>query len=462
MMERNKSFHILVADDEEEYQTVFSMILSEHGYDVVTCANGEDALRILCSQEINLIMTDLKMPGMSGLELIQRAKEYDRDVEIMVITAFGSIESAVQAMKFGANGYFVKSSDPPETLLADVARIAKIKRLQTSNEILRQQRPSPQIFLNTKNKQFEEILDNCEKAASTGINILLLGESGVGKEVIANYIHSKSERSDNHLIAVNCQVFSDGTIESELFGHEKGSFTGAVGKRIGRFEEANFGTLFLDEIGDLPIPTQGKLLRTLERRAIERVGSNKSIDLNIRLISATNKDLNEEIRQGRFREDLLYRINALTITIPPLRERKEDLPGLIDFFLQGIERDQKKKITRIDDEVTRFLLNYDYPGNVRELKNILERLAALSEGGRLRAKDIQFQLVVHPQNVCSDAPLSEVPLRDARAKFESSYIQNILDHHNGSAAESAQVLGITRRQLWNKISEYGLKTTPRR
>ena len=459
-MEMNKSFHILVVDDEVEYQTVFSMILSEQGYRVFTCSSGEEALQIISRREIHLIMTDLKMPGMNGLELIRRAKECDSEIEIIVITAFGSIESAVQAMKYGASGYFVKSSDPPESLLADVARIAKIRRLQASNEILRQQNP-PEVFLHTQNRRFAEVLDICKKTASAGINVLLLGESGVGKEVVANYIHSQSQRREQHFIAVNCQVFSDGTIESELFGHEKGSFTGAVGKRIGRFEEANFGTLFLDEIGDLPMSTQGKLLRALERKSIERVGSNRSIQLDIRLISATNKDLREEIRQGRFREDLLYRINALAVTIPPLRERKEDLPALTQFFLKHIEGDQKKKIHHIDENVMDFLLKYNYPGNVRELKNILERLVALSDGGRLSGKDLHFQLAPDQQGA-SPAVFSEQPLRQARAEFEASYIQNVLDRHRGNVPQAAQILGITRRQLRNKITDYHLRTASRK
>lgn len=455
----NKGFHILVVDDEPEYQTVFSMILSEHGYDVTTCSGGEEALRLIGRSEINLIMTDLKMPGMSGLELIRRVKEAAGDIEILVMTAFGSIESAVQAMKLGASGYFVKSSDPPESLLADVARIAKIQRLQAANEILRHQSPMPEMFLDTRSPRFAEVLDVCRKAADTGISVLLLGESGVGKEVVANYIHRLSRRREHHFIPVNCQVFSEGMIESELFGHEKGSFTGAVGRRIGRFEEADFGTLFLDEIGDLPMPTQSKLLRALESRSIERVGSSQPIELDIRLISATNKNLQEEIARGCFREDLLYRINALTITIPPLRERKEDLPALIPFFLSRIEQDQKKKIHEVEEDVMAFLLEYNYPGNVRELKNILERLVALSDGGRIHSGEMVLQsAAAAPQ--AAFQPFQEQPLRAARAAFEADYLQKVLDKYEGNAAASARALEITRRQLWNKISDYGLRTSP--
>lgn len=452
----NKDFNILVVDDEVEYQRVFSLILSRNGFNVLTCSDGESALEVLSENEIDLVMTDLKMPGMDGITLIQKVKEIYPRIEIMIVTAYGSIESAVQAMKYGATGYFIKSSDP-DGLLMDINRMVRIKTLEKSNKILMQQQTNMDLFIDTKTPVFQKALDLCEKAAASGINVLLLGESGVGKEVFANYIHRLSSRRSHHLIPVNCQVFGVGTIESELFGHEKGSFTGAVGRRIGRFEEANHGTLFLDEIGDLPMDIQGKLLRILETRTIERVGSNRPIDLDIRLICATNKDLKKEIEEGRFREDLLYRINTLTITIPPLRDRKADLPGLIDFFLQRICEDQKKRILSIEPETMNWLMEYDYPGNVRELRNILERMVALSDKDVLcgQFSDI-FSSPCQPQTKEAGQTAGEsfLGLRQARAQFEKEYIEKVLSMTGGNVTEAADILKITKRQLWNKISEY--------
>ena len=456
-------FNILVVDDEIEYQRVFSLILSRKGYKVMTCSDGQTALQLLSSNEIDLVMTDMRMPGMDGITLIQKVKEAYPSMEIMVMTAFGSIESAVQAMKYGATGYFIKSSDP-ESLLLDLSRMAKIKKLEKSNKILQaQQNEDNDIFLDSRNPAFLQALETCQKAAVSGINVLLLGESGVGKEIFANYIHRLSDRRNHHLIPVNCQVFGEGTVESELFGHEKGSFTGAVGRRIGRFEEANHGTLFLDEIGDLPMGFQGKLLRTLETRTIERVGSNHPIELDLRLICATNKDLTREIAEGRFREDLLYRINTLTIHIPPLRQRKEDLPGLIHYFLRKICLEQKKNIHSVSEETMDALLSYDYPGNVRELRNILERMVALSEGPVLQGSFPYAPSSPAQTPFSADIPMADdmtlISLRDARAQFEKSYIEQALKHTNGNVTEAADILQITKRQLWNKISEYGIQRT---
>jgi len=452
-MANSKGYKILIVDDESEYLKVFSYILNSHGYGVITSPSAEAALADFTDNEVDLVMTDLKMPGMDGLELIKQLKIINPDINIMVITAFGTIESAVQAMKYGASGYFIKGSDP-ESLIVEIDKLYKIKELQLSNNILKQNAPDGSAFLSTKSAIFSEVLNTCEKAAKADISVLLLGESGVGKEVMAKFIHKLSSRKDNHFIPVNCQAFADGMIESELFGHEKGAFTGALEKRTGRFEEANKGTLFLDEIGDLSPNTQSKLLRALESRTIERVGSNKTIELDIRLVSATNKSLQTEIEQGRFREDLLYRINTLEITIPPLRQRKEDLPSLIDFFISIIEKDQKKKILSIDNETMEYLLSYDYPGNIRELKNIIERLVALSENGIIKGKRIGMSAASSTTVRSEDENAFIDSLRYARAEFEKQYIEQVLKNCDGDVTAAADVLKITKRQLWNKISEY--------
>lgn len=451
----NKSYKILIVDDEIEYQRVFSFLLKRNGYTTTTCSSGKEALEILKKQEIDLVMTDLKMPQMDGVELVKAIKKDYEDIDVLIITAYGSIESAVEAMQYGAAGYSIKNSNP-ETLMADVDRIAKIKILEREKKILIEHSRTPEdFFLKSSNQEMNNILETCRQVAESNINVLILGESGVGKEVIARYIHSLSDRNQNMFIPVNCQVFSEGTLESELFGHEKGAFTGASEKRIGRFEAANHGTLFLDEIGDIPLYLQGKLLRAIENKEIERVGSNKPIELDIRLISATNKKLDKAIVDGSFREDLLYRINTLTIVVPPLRERKEDIPDLVDFFLRRIEKEQKKKILQIEPLTLDFLYNYDYPGNIRELKNLLERMVALSEDGILRSRNIVMNNSNAKNNGASNKEV--LPLRTARGIFEKEHIERALEITNGNVAQAAEMLQITKRQLWNKISEYDIK-----
>lgn len=456
-----KNYRILIVDDEIEYQRVFAYMLQKNGYSVLTCSGGKEALELLAKNEIDLVMTDLKMPDMDGIELIRQVKLAYEDMDIMIVTAFGSIESAVDAMKYGATGYSIKNSEP-EALLLDIDRMSKIRILERENRILSQQTISgSDMFLQSENPHFKEILETCKQVAASDINILILGESGVGKEVISRYIHNLSTRKEKHFIPVNCQVFAEGMLESELFGHEKGAFTGALGKRIGRFEEANQGTLFLDEIGDIPLSLQGKLLRVLESKEIERVGSNKSIELDIRLISATNKNLDRAIAQGTFREDLLYRINTLTLTVPPLRERKEDLPMLVDYFVRRIEKEQKKKIVEIEPCTLDFLYQYDYPGNVRELKNLLERMVALSEDGVLRSRGFSLPRLEETEPAEPEAeekPAGPVlPLRKARGMFEKEHIEKALRAADGNVAAAAVLLEITKRQLWNKIAEYDIR-----
>lgn len=451
------NYKILIVDDEIEYQRVFSYLLKRHGYDVMTASGAREALNLLDKSEIDLVMTDLKMPDMDGLELVKEVKARHEDVNIMVITAYGSIESAVEAMKYGACGYSIKNSEP-EVFLADIDRLAKIKMLEKENRILSEQHSlDSDVFLKSKSPAYRDLLETCRQIADSDINVLLLGESGVGKEVAARYIHNLSSRRDKHFVPVNCQVFANGTLESELFGHEKGAFTGASEKRIGRFEAADHGTIFLDEIGDIPLSLQGKLLRVLENKTIERVGSNKPIALDMRLVSATNKDLDELISQGTFREDLLYRINTITVTVPPLRRRKEDLPDMIDFFVRKIEKEQKKKILDIEPLTLNFLYEYDYPGNIRELKNLLERMVALSDDGILRSRGFAKSPSAPAEAGAAQEPCRVLPLRAARGIFEKEHIENALAATGGNVAAAAKLLDITKRQLWNKIAEYKIQ-----
>ncbi|MEN1761594.1 sigma-54 dependent transcriptional regulator [Anoxynatronum sibiricum] len=452
-------YKILIVDDEVEYQHVLSLILSDVGYKTATCSNGQDALNYMEEQAVNLVITDLKMPVMDGMTLIREIKKKHPAVDVIVMTAFGSIESAVDAIKYGAVDYYVKSGDMDD-LVIKVNRLAKLNRLEFKNTVLLKNQNDQSFFLESLSPLYLHLLELCQRAADTGISILLLGESGVGKEVIANYIHRLSSRQHEPFVPINCQVFPEGVIDSELFGHEKGSFTGAIDCRAGKFEQANLGTLFMDEIGDLPLSTQGKLLRAIESRKIQRLGSNKSLSLDIRFISATNKHLNQLIAEGTFREDLLHRINTLTLTIPPLRERKEDLPSLIQFFIQKIEQEQKKKVSHVDQNVMDFLLSYDYPGNIRELKNIIERMIALSKDGRLTSSEI---LLPAGNSCASPVQQDDIlhPLKEARAFFEKNYIRKALERHGGNVAKTSKTLDISTRQLWNKLNQYHLHENTR-
>lgn len=452
-MNERKGFKILIVDDEVEYQNVLRLILSDLGYSIITYSNGKEAMDYIEKNIIDLVITDIKMPVMDGFQLIQKIREKTAAIDIIVLTAYGSIEGAVDAIKLGAKDYFVKSNDMDE-LVMKVDRLAKLNRLERKSYYLLSHQNGSEFHMNSKNKEYAYLLEMCKRAAESGISILLYGESGVGKEVVANYIHRLSNRNKEPFVPINCQAFPEGVIESELFGHEKGAFTGATGGRIGKFEQANFGTLFLDEIGDLPMATQGKLLRAIESRRIERLGSNKSIDLDVRFVCATNKDLSKEILEGRFREDLYYRINSLILEIPPLRKRREDLPSLIEFFVRKIEADQKKKISHIEEDVMAYLLNYTYPGNIRELKNIIERMITLCKDGVVTIHDMLMP--IDCPGIETIKQVQGKTLKRARECFEKDFIIEALSNNNGNVTKSAGELDISTRQLWNKINQFGI------
>lgn len=443
----NSQFKILVVDDEVEYQEVYKMILEDEGYIVETTFSGEEALKRLYEDYFNLVLVDLVMEGMNGIELLKRIKKRYKETEVIIVTGYGSIESAVDAIKQGAFSYFIKGHDPEELIL-EIKKIKSLFQLKFENKTLKEESKRNNHLIETKNREFKEVLDIAKKAAKSDASIFITGESGVGKEIMARHIHDLSNRKGK-IVPVNCLALSENILESELFGHEKGSFTGAIEKRIGRFEEANGGTLFLDEIGEIPISIQTKLLRALDTKTIERIGSNRPIKVNLRFITATNKDISEAIREGNFREDLYFRINTIPIRVPSLRERPEDIPMFIDFFLNKYEKETKKKIIKIEDEVIDFLLNYDYPGNIRELKNIIERSIVLSEDGIIR--DMYFS---KHHEMARDSSLS---LKEYRELLEKDYIEKVLLKYNFNKDLTAKILGISKRQLYNKISEYNIK-----
>lgn len=445
-------FKILIVDDDADYRETYKMLLSKKGYNIETAASAEDALQKLDKEYFPLIISDIMMPGIGGINFIKEVKAlYDKNVELIMVTGYGSIETAVQTMKMGAFGYFIKSHNPEELIL-EIEKVHKIFSLQNINKINKNNEKNKYIFT-SKNNEMQNVYELVNRVAMSNSNVLITGESGVGKEIIAQMIHEKSIRANMPFIPINCQYFSTGLIESELFGHEKGSFTGASSRRIGHLEEANGGTIFLDEIGDMDENTQVKLLRVLETKQIERIGSNKLISVDFRLVTATNKDLSKAVADGKFREDLYYRINTIVIKVPPLRSRKEDIEDLIFFFINRFNMEMGKKIKVIEEETKYNLLNYSYPGNIRELKNIIERLVVMSNDGIIKDELFNANKVTNTL----DEKVIITTYKQAKQNFEKRYIINVLKNCNNNITHAATLMEISRRQLFNKIIEYDLK-----
>ena len=456
---------ILVVDDEPDYCEVLRMILLEEQYRVTTCSNGKEALKILEKDDYDLVVTDLMMPDMNGDELLHEIKKTKPSTEVIIMTAYGTIEKAVATMKEGAYTYITKGS-APEELIFEIKRLSNTKQMQIENALLRKQTYGKGYMLESKDSAFAKVLALAERAAASDSNILIFGESGSGKEVLATYIHNYSKRKAKNFLELNCQALSESILESELFGHERGAFTGAMQKRIGLFEGAQNGTLFLDEIGGITPNLQGKLLKTIENKQIYRLGNNTPIDVDFRLISATNRNLYNDMKDGQFRSDLFYRISTIVLEIPPLRERKEDIPLFIDYFMEKYQNESNKRITSMSKGVENFLLSYTYPGNVRELKNIIERLVVLSENGYVGEDclppEVQGSIPGQPSELRinpsrSNDMISEPSLRDLRKELEKEYIERLLGRYPQDLDRVAVILDITRRQLFNKLVEYDLK-----
>lgn len=451
-------FTILVVDDEPDYCNVLKMILSGKGYKVDTCGNGKEAVQKLGKRSFDLVVTDLCMPVMDGRQLLEEIKQREYDTEVIMLTAHGTIEQAVDAMKAGAWTYVTKGHDPEE-LLMEIRKIQDTRKMRRENAILKE-KAGKTFMLESKNKKYRQMLELAERAAQSDSNILILGESGAGKEVLASFIHEKSMRKNSNFMELNCQALSESILESELFGHEKGSFTGADKRRIGLFEASNGGTLFLDEIGGVSINLQAKLLKAIENKQIYRLGSSTPINVDFRLITATNHNLRQDMCDGCFRDDLFYRISTIVLELPPLRERPEDIPLFIDYFFIKYQKEMKKVIHQIEPEVQRLLTGYHYPGNVRELKNIIERLVVLSEKGEILADYLPSDVASNQNLPAFTVPVEmdyTVSLKQYRSKVEKEYIQGLLAQHPKDMNKVAEILDISRRQLFNKLVEYDLK-----
>ncbi len=447
---------ILIVDDEPEHAETMAETLERVGYDCRAVSDGEEAKGILQdSGEFDLVLTDLVMHDVSGLELLRAAKAQDPSIEVLVITGHGSIESAVEAMREGATAYLQKPINIEE-LRAVVERSAEKRLLSRKNLELHRQLD--------KKFGFEGIIGNSEKMQSifdvlgqisrTSATVLVLGESGTGKELIAKSLHNNSPRRLGNFVALNCAALSEGILESELFGHEKGSFTGALSRKIGRIEHADHGTLFLDEVGDMPRATQVKLLRVIEEREIYRVGSNTPIPVDVRLVAATNRNLEANVADGSFREDLYYRLKVVTIELPPLRERQADIPLLIEEFIREYSKTHQRPIERMTPEARRVLQDYRWPGNVRELRNCLENMVVIDRDGTLDVDDIPVNIsrAEPPKSGDSSTSLAGRPLAD----IERDAIAVTLQLVDGNRERAAKMLGIGERTLYRKIKEYEL------
>ncbi len=448
---------ILVVDDDPEILEVIADVLREGGYAVDTAPDGTKAIKSIDAEFYDLIVTDLKMPKVDGMKVLRHVVDQSPDTMCIILTGYGTIESAVEAIKAGAFHYITKPIKSGEILMV-VAKALKYKLLERENILLRQQLKKKYRFENFvgDSRAIQEVCELIEKVADTDSTVLVTGESGTGKELISKAIHYNSYRRDNPMVVINCGAIPEELLESELFGHEKGAFTGAHKSRIGRFELANGGTIFLDEIGDMSPNLQVKLLRVLQEQKFERVGSTRTIGVDIRIIAATNQDLFSAVKKGKFREDLYYRLNVIPIKVPPLRERKSDIPLLVDFFVKKFGQEKQKRVRGFTSKAMDIMLKYEWPGNVRELENLVERVIILSNSDEIGLEDIPAPMKGQAATVESlGVTISEVdiPFDHAVEEYEKQLILQALNETNWVKTKAAKLLKMNRTTLIEKMKK---------
>lgn len=455
---------ILIVDDEPNYLVVLSELLKEEGFEVFTASDGAEGLACVREVDLDAVVTDMQMPEMNGLEFMLKAKEVVPALPVIVITAFAEVEKAVEAMKAGAHTYLAKPFSNDELILT-LNKAIQHHSLVRENARLRDTINSRSSFAGMvgKNEKMLQVYQLIEKVAPTQASVLIHGESGTGKELVARAIHRHSRREGKPFITVNCAALSENLLESELFGHEKGAFTGAAAMRKGRFELADEGTIFLDEIGEIPLLLQSKLLRVLQEKSFERVGGNKTLEVDVRILSATNKDLKEEVAEGRFREDLFYRLNVIPVVLPALRERLDDLPLLVEFFLEKAREELGRKELRITAEAMQLLLRLPWEGNIRELENTIERAAILCTDNEIRGEDVQPDTLWEEEGGMSGKIdlLQFIPddasLNDVLYSVEKTMLERALDEKEYVQARAAEQLGITKSLLQYKMKKYQIQ-----
>ncbi|NOZ87635.1 MAG: sigma-54-dependent Fis family transcriptional regulator [Deltaproteobacteria bacterium] len=450
-------FTILVVDDEKNICRTLRMVLENQGYNVLEAQDVENAEKLLAANPVDLALLDIKLPGKSGLDLLEDlTKEYP-DIPAIMISGHGTVADAVKATRLGAKNFLEKPLDR-ERVLLEVANVLEIKTLQEENMDFRREEEERFVIIG-QSPAMQRLFSEIEKVAPTKGRVLITGESGTGKELVARSIHSKSPRSNGAFVKLNCAAIPTELIESELFGHERGAFSGAAGRKKGKFELADGGTLFLDEIGDMSLATQAKVLRVLQTGEFTRVGGERSLKADVRVIAATNKNLEDEIEQGRFREDLFFRLNVIPIKTPPLKTRKEDIPLLIEHFVGHFCRENNFRNKKVDPKVIERLQSYDWPGNVRELKNMIERLVIMS-GPVITLADLP-EPTARRRTGFSISDLNNSKLKDVREAVEKEYIKLKLEENNWNISKTADALGLERTNLHKKINQHGLKRPER-
>jgi two-component system response regulator AtoC len=448
---------ILLIDDEENFRHMLSVILKKRGYDVETASSGTEGLKKIDTASFDTVLCDIRMPQMDGLEFLKEAQKTGCESTIIMMSAYGSLDTAIEAMKLGAYDYISKPFKPDEIILT-LKKAEERERLRRENLFLKKEVQKEYSFENiiSKNERMRQLFDTIRKVAKYKSTILIEGESGTGKELVAKAIHFNSDRASNPFIPVNCGAIPENLLESELFGHTKGSFTNAVRTKKGLFEEADGGTMFLDEIGELPLQLQVKLLRVLQDGEMRRIGDSRPNKIDVRIIAATIKNLDKEVREGKFRDDLFYRLNVLPMKIPPLKERKEDIPLLVDHFINKYSRELNKPIEEITPDALNCLMNYGWNGNVRELENVIERAIVLTESSQIQVENLPGE-VQNPKEESKVSLLNdELSIKKASRYLEIDLIRKALLKTKGNHTHAAKLLEISHRALLYKIKEYGI------
>ncbi|MBI5492192.1 MAG: sigma-54-dependent Fis family transcriptional regulator [Deltaproteobacteria bacterium] len=453
---------IIIVDDEKDMRDFLEIMLGKEGYDAEGIDGAKDALDFCRNNRVDLVITDVRMPGMGGVEFLKALKDHDPEALVVMITAYASVETAIEAMKAGAADYILKPFNN-DAIRLSIKKALKLRSLENENRLLKKDLKRKYGFSNIvgTSPRMSEIYGFIESIASTKSNVFITGESGTGKELVARAIHYESDRKDRPFVAINCGAIPENLLESELFGHQKGAFTGAVANKEGLAEQADGGTLFLDEISELPLHLQVKLLRFIQERSFRRVGGNGDICVDIRLVAASNRDIESEVKSGRFREDLFYRLNVIRIDLPPLRDRKEDIPALSKFFMEKFSKDLGKPINRISEEAMRLLVDYDYTGNVRELENIMERAVAFESSGSITPECLPDYVRQRRKDSVADPkahPLMEgkVDLEKTVEEFEKTIILDALKKTGGVKKKAAELLGLSFRSMRYKLSKYDI------
>jgi DNA-binding NtrC family response regulator len=445
---------ILIVEDEAKMRRLLELQLADEGFQAKTAPDAETGLQLFLKEPFDLVVTDFKLPGMTGVEFLQAVKRANAAVPVVIMTAYGTVESAVEAMKFGASNYVLKPFSLAELVIV-IRKELDARRLREENRTLREALGQRYHYENivARGEKMQAVLAMVERVAPTNSTVLLGGESGVGKDLIAHAIHQHSNRASGPFIKINSTAIPENLLESELFGYEKGAFSGATSSKPGKFELADKGTLFLDEIGDVPPAIQVKLLRVLQEREFERLGGTKTLKVDVRMVAATNRDLRAALEDGSFREDLYYRLNVVAIDIPPLRDHKEDIPALANFFLEKFARESGKSIKGITPAAMKLLVDFHWPGNVRELENIVERGVTLSSGSTLDAADIHLDSAPSRSSAGPSAALPDGMTLD---QWEDEAIREALRRANGNKSQAARALGLSRNALRYRLSKMGV------